>query len=147
MEVTVRKAVVADYPQIADLFKEFAAFEKHPEKMENSTERMIRESDYFRCFVAQTGDGKIIGYVTYFFCYYTWTGKSLYMDDLYVIPEFRGNGTGKKLIAEVVEFAKAEQCHKLRWQVSEWNKPAIEFYKNIGASIDHVQLNCDLKLD
>jgi RimJ/RimL family protein N-acetyltransferase len=47
----------------------------------------------------------------------------------------------------VIEFAKNSQCHKLRWQVSAWNKPAIEFYKNIGATIDNVEQNCDLILD
>ncbi len=147
MNITIRKAVEADYPQIIELFKEFAAFEKYPEKMVNSIERMTDESEYFHCYVAEDNEGKIAGYVTCFFCYYTWTGKCLYMDDLYVKPEFRGNGLGKRLINAVVEYAKNTQCHKLRWQVSGWNKPAIEFYTNLGASIDNVQLNCDLNLD
>lgn len=147
MEITIRDANETDYPQIVDLFKDFATFEKLPEKMINSVERMMKEKDFFHCFVAVTSDGRIIGYATYFFCYYTWIGKSLYMDDLYVTPEYRANGIGKRLIDRVIEFAKTSQCHKLRWQVSGWNKSAIEFYKNIGATIDDVEMNCDLILD
>jgi GNAT superfamily N-acetyltransferase len=147
MEITIRDANETDFPQIIDLFKDFATFEKLPEKMINSVERMMKEKVFFHCFVAVTSDGRIIGYATYFFCYYTWIGKALYMDDLYVTPEYRANGIGKKLIDRVIEFAKTSRCHKLRWQVSGWNKSAIEFYKNIGATIDNVELNCDLMLD
>jgi GNAT superfamily N-acetyltransferase len=129
------------------LFKDFATFEKLPEKMTNSVDRMIKEKDFFNCFVAETSGGIIIGYVTYFFCYYTWIGKSLYMDDLYVMPDYRTNGIGTKLINKVIEYAKYSKCHKLRWQVSDWNKPAIDFYKNIGATVDSVEQNCDLILD
>ena len=147
MEITIRSAKETDYSQIVDLFKDFATFEKLPEKMTNSLDRMIKEKDFFNCFVAETIENRIVGYVSYFFCYYTWIGKSLYMDDLYVIPESRANGIGTKLINKVIEFAKESDCHKLRWQVSDWNKPAIDFYKNIGATIDSVEKNCDLILE
>lgn len=147
MEIIIRSAVEADYPQIVDLFREFAEFEKLPERMTNSVDRMIKEKEFFNCFVAVTTDDRIIGYATYFFCYYTWTGKSLYMDDLYVQQEYRANGIGTKLINRVIEFAKDSKCHKLRWQVSNWNKPAIDFYKSIGAVFDNIERNCDLMLD
>lgn len=147
MEINIRSSRETDYPQIVGLFKEFAAFEKLPEKMTNSVDRMIKEKDFFNCFVAETNDNRIVGYVTYFFCYYTWIGKSLYMDDLYVQHEYRAKGVGTKLMSKVIEFAKDSECHKLRWQVSEWNKPAIDFYKNIGATIDSVEQNCDLIFD
>ena len=147
MEITIRSAKEKDYSQIVDLFLEFATFEKLPEKMVNSVDRMIKEKNYFNCFVAETTDNRIVGYATYFFCFYTWIGKSLYMDDLYVIPEYRATGIGTRLINKVIEFAKETQCHKLRWQVANWNKPAVDFYKNIGATIDNVNQNCDLILD
>ncbi|MGV8136753.1 MAG: GNAT family N-acetyltransferase [Mangrovibacterium sp.] len=147
MEITIRSVKETDYLQIVALFKDFAAFEKFPEKMTNSVDRMRNEKDFFNCFVAETIDNRIVGYVTYFFCYYTWIGKSLYMDDLYVKPEFRTNGIGTKLINKVIEFAKDSKCHKLRWQVSKWNKPAIDFYQKIGATIDYIERNCDLILD
>ncbi len=147
MEIKIRSSKETDYSQIVNLFTEFATFEKLPEKMINSVDRMNKEKDFFNCFVAETSDNRIVGYVTYFFCYYTWIGKSLYMDDLYVQHEYRAKGVGSKLMNKVIEFAKDSKCHKLRWQVSEWNKPAIDFYKNIGATIDGVEQNCDLILD
>ena len=147
MEINIREAVISDFNQINALFMEFAEFEKLPEKMTNTVDRMIAEKDFFNCFVAVTADNQIIGYVTYFFCYYTWTGKSLYMDDLYVKTEFRGEGIGSILINKVITFAKETGCHKLRWQVSEWNNNAIAFYKKLGAYIDNTEQNCDLKFE
>jgi len=144
MEINIRSANEGDFQQIIELFRDFAVFEKVPEKMTNSVEKMLKEKEYFHCFVAITADKRIVGYANYFFAYYTWIGKSLYMDDLYVTPEFRSKGIGTMLINSVINFAKQSDCHKLRWQVSEWNKPAIEFYKSLGASIDNVEQNCDL---
>jgi GNAT superfamily N-acetyltransferase len=146
MHITTRAINENDFPSLIALFKEFAAFEKLPDKMINSVEQMKAEKEYLNGFVAEDKDGAIIGYVTYFFAYYTWIGKSLYMDDLYVKPDFRGNGLGSRLIYKVIEFAKKENCNKLRWQVSDWNQPAIEFYKSLGANIDGVEQNCDLPL-
>jgi GNAT superfamily N-acetyltransferase len=144
MNYTIRPIYTEDYSELISLFAEFATFEKLPEKMTNSVERMIAEQNYFNGFVAINDFGKIVGYATYFFAYYTWIGKSLYLDDLFVKAEFRGQNIGTKLINEVINFAKVTNCHKVRWQVSEWNKPAIEFYKSLGASIDNVESNCDL---
>lgn len=144
MRIDIRRAGEADFEQINNLFREFAEFEKLPEKMINTVGQMKQEKDYFNCFVAETPDKKIAGYATFFFCYYTWIGKSLYMDDLYVTPDFRGNGIGTLLINRVIKYAKENGCHKLRWQVSEWNEPAIEFYKKLGADISGVEQNCDL---
>lgn len=144
MAVAIRKIKESDYLVLISLFKEFALFEKLPEKMTNSMEQMLRETEYLMGFVAVNPADEILGYVTYFFGYYTWIGKSLYMDDLYVRSDFRGAGVGTKLIMEVIAFAKAENCKKLRWQVSEWNQPAIDFYKSLGANVDAVESNCDL---
>ena len=144
MTVTIRKIDERDFLVLISLFKEFALFEKLPEKMTNSVEQMLREKEYLTGFVAVNDADEILGYATYFFGYYTWIGKSLYMDDLYVRPDFRGAGVGTKLIKEVIAFAKAEKCKKLRWQVSEWNQPAIDFYKSLGANVDAVESNCDL---
>lgn len=123
---------------------ELAEFENHPEKMVNSVERMKAEKKNFNGWVIETPDNKIVGYATYFFCYFTWIGKSLYMDDLYVKPEFRGMGLGTQLINKVIQYAKEEGCHKLRWQVSAWNNRAMDFYKKLGAEIDGTEQNCDL---
>lgn len=146
MTLIIRKIEEKDYVMLILLFQEFALFEKLPEKMSNSVEQMFAEKAYLTGFVAVNDQNQIVGYLTYFFAYYTWTGKSLYMDDLYVRPEFRGMSVGTKLINEVIAFAKAENCKKLRWQVSEWNQSAIDFYESLGANVDAVESNCDLAL-
>ena len=146
MDYRIREIEPEDYKELIKLFQEFALFEKLPDKMTNSVELMQKESEYIKGFVALDFDNNIIGYVTYFFAYYTWIGKSMYMDDLYVKQNFRGNGIGSILIKNIIEKAKTEECKKLRWQVSEWNQTAIEFYENLGATVDSVESNCDLSL-
>ncbi len=146
MKIQIRQARESDFAQIIELFKEFAEFEKSPEKMTNSVDRMHKEKECFHCFVAENEEGEIVGYSTYFFSYYTWIGKSLYMDDLYVKENYRKKGIGKRLLGSVIEFAKKEECNKVRWQVSNWNKNGQEFYKGMGAEIDDVEWNCDLIL-
>lgn len=145
--MNIRRAIESDFEQIHTLFIEFAEFEKLPEKMVNTVERMKAEKDFFNCWVVEAPNNQIVGYATCFFCYYTWTGKALYMDDLYVKPEFRGSGIGTQLIHQIIQYAKETACHKLRWQVSDWNIPAIDFYKKLGANIDGTEQNCDLMLD
>jgi len=147
MEITIRNAVELDFPQIVELIRELAIFEKTPQKMTNNVEKMTKEKEFFNSFVAETTDKKIVGYTTYIHCYFTWVGKSLYMDDLYVKPEFRGKGIGTKLLQQVIVYAKSSQCHKIRWQVSSWNTPAMDLYRKLGASIDGVEQNCELILD
>jgi GNAT superfamily N-acetyltransferase len=147
MDIKIRSAEESDFTQLLELFKEFAEFEKQPDSVTNSVDRMMKESDLLKCFVAETNDKRIAGYATYFFTYYTWLGKCLYMDDLYVKPEFRAKGIGKRLMNSVIDFAKSSGCHKLRWQVSKWNKPAVEFYQGLGVTIDDIERNCDLRLD
>lgn len=146
MNITIREIKADDFTRLISLFTEFATFEKTPEKMTNTVDRMTVEQEFFNGFVALNDSEEIVGYVTHFFAYYTWIGKSLYMDDLYVKEEFRGHGIGTELINKVIEYAKTTNCQKVKWQVSEWNKPAIEFYKSLGASIDSVESNCDLLL-
>ena len=146
MQYTIREIEPKDFDTLIDIFKEFALFEKTPEKMINSAQQMESEKEFINGFVALDSNNNIAGYVTWFFAYYTWVGKSMYMDDLYVRQERRGNGLGTQLINRVIEKAKTENCKRLRWQVSDWNKPAIAFYGRLGATIDSVELNCDLTL-
>lgn len=112
--------------------------------MINSLEQMTKEKAFIDGFTMKDDKNNIIGYVTFFIAYYTWSGKSLYMDDLYVCPQYRGLGLGTNLINQAIAFAKENECNKMRWQVSSWNEAAIKFYKSIGAEIDDVENNCDL---
>ena len=145
MTVDIRKAELADFEAIYSLIIEFAEFVKTPEKVITTPSQMIYDKDYFNCFVA-VENSIVIGFATYFFAYYSWTGKAVYLDDLYVIEKYRGLGIGNKLLDKVIETAKSENCKKVKWQVSNWNNKAIQFYKKRGATIDEVEINCDLNL-
>ncbi len=142
MVVVVRDGEERDLPALMDMIRELAAFEKKPDAVRNTVGKMEREKGLFGFFVAEES-GRIIGSAIYFFAYYTWVGKSLYLDDLYVKPEYRGMKVGSMLLGRVFELARKEGCGRLRWQVLDWNKDAIAFYKKRGARISGEWLNCD----
>lgn len=142
METIIRTASENDFPSILGLIRELAAFENAPEKVTNSVEQMKSEKELFRCFVAETEKGEIVGMALYFFAYYTWVGKSLYLDDIYVKESFRKNKIGTELLKKIFEVANAEDCKRVRWQVLSWNEPAIKMYAKSGAEIDNEWLNC-----
>jgi ribosomal protein S18 acetylase RimI-like enzyme len=146
MDYTIRPATDADFDRILLLIREFASFQKSSDKVKVTLEQMKQSRDNFRCLVAENDKMEIVGYTTFFTVYYTWTGKAIYLDDLYVNHEYRGRKIGTLLMEKVFEIAKNEKCTKVRWQVSNWNMNAIAFYKKLGASVDDGELNCDLVL-
>ncbi|HPF01512.1 MAG TPA: GNAT family N-acetyltransferase [Bacteroidales bacterium] len=143
MNIQLRPATEADFPEILGMIKELALFEKAPEKVTNSVEQMQHEKDFFHCIMAENEDGTIVGMALYFFAYYTWVGKSLYLDDLYIKPQYRGNGIGTMLLKEIMNISKEEKCTRIRWQVLDWNTPAIDLYKKMGMTLDGEWINCD----
>ena len=143
MNYTIRLATEADFPAILDIVVALALFEKAPEKVTNTVERMKEEKNCFNCFVAVKEEGTIIAICLYFFAYYTWVGKSLYLDDLYVLEPYRKHGIATALLNKLFEVARNEKCHRVRWQVLNWNENAIRLYKKYGATIDDEWLNCD----
>ena len=79
-------------------------------------------------------DNEAVGYAVYFFNYSTWLGKNgLYLEDLYVSPDYRGFGAGKALLKHLAQIAVSRNCGRLEWSVLDWNEPAIRFYQSIGA--------------
>ena len=143
MKITIRKASEKDFFAILSLIKELATFEKAPGKVTNTVEQMKKEKDFFQCFVAETEEKEIVGIALYFFAYYTWIGKSLYLDDLYVKESFREQKIGTRLLKKIFEIAKKENCKRVRWQVLNWNKSAIDVYRKCGADIDNEWSNCN----
>jgi diamine N-acetyltransferase len=146
MKFTIRQASETDFEPVLLLINEFAAFQKATDKVKVTLEQMKQANGYFRCLVAENEHNEIVGYTTFYNAYYTWTGKAVYLDDLYVRQTYRRQQIGRQLMQEVFDIARSENCTKVRWQVSHWNKPAIGFYKNLGAAIDDTELNCDLLL-
>lgn len=147
MNINIRKATEEDFPAVLSLIKELASFEKAPEKVTNTVAQMQQEKEFFQCFVAETETKEIVGMALWFIAYYTWVGKSLYLDDIYVKEPFRNNKTGSALLKKVFETALAEDCKRVRWQVLAWNKAAIHLYKKCGAEIDDEWLNCSFDTD
>ncbi len=143
MNITIRNTEEKDFPQIIALIKELAKFEKAEDQVTNTVDQMLDEKDFFKCFVAETDNGEVIGMALYYFVYYTWVGKSLYLDDLYIKPSFRGKKVGSKLLQKLFDVAKVENCKRVRWQVLDWNEPAIKLYKKMGAKLDSEWYNCD----
>ena len=141
----IRKSEIIDIPEIFQLLKSFSIFIGTPEKVRVTTDQLVKDKDLFKCLVAEDL-GKIVGYAAYYYAYFSWTGKAIYLDDLYVSDEYRKQGVGTLLFDGVVEIGRSEGCFKMQWQVSKWNQNAIEFYKRKGAGIDDVECNAFLKL-
>lgn len=145
MKFEIRKAKSKDFNKVYRLIKEFATFIATPDKVLTTPTQMKHDADYFNCLIAVANE-KIIGFATFFTAYYSWSGKTLYLDDLYVQPEFRGLGIGTSLFESIVDMAKSQKCRKLKWQVSNWNQKAIKFYEKKGASVDIIEINCELMI-
>ncbi len=145
MNPNIRSAGPADMPAIYKLMEDFSIFQKTPEKLLNTTDQLQNDSNDFKCIVIESGN-MIVGFASYFFTYYSWSGKGLYLDDLYIDPSYRGKGFGKKLLDAVFDIARDANCKRVRWQVSRWNSEAIKFYKQIGATVEDTEINCDLSL-
>ncbi|MFA5947870.1 MAG: GNAT family N-acetyltransferase [Candidatus Gracilibacteria bacterium] len=142
MNLKIRKGKKSDLSNLFKLIKELAEFEKKTDEVTNTLKRMINEQKFFNFFVAEI-DGHMIGFALYFFVYSTWKGKSLYLDDLYVMPKFQGQKIGSKLLRKIFELGKEKDCQRIRWQVLDYNINTIEIYKRMGAHISNECLNCD----
>lgn len=139
---TVREATEEDFPAILSLIKELAEYERSPDAVTNSVEQMKREQNHFSCFVAEQPDGTIAGMALFFTVYFTWVGKSIYLEDIIVSQAYRQMGIGMALMKRVIRRAQDENCKRVRWQVLDWNEPAISFYRKCGAEISGDWLNC-----
>ena len=147
MSVTIRTGVKQDLPQVLELVKELALYERAPHEVTNTVERMERDgfgpNPIYGLFVAENEKG-IVGISIYYWRYSTWKGKRLYLEDIIVTEKERGNGIGKLLFDRTMQHALDEACTGMLWQVLDWNEPAINFYKKYNASFDGEWLNGSL---
>lgn len=147
--IRYRAAVPGDEQGIMDLIHELAAYERAPEQVVNSADKLsvhLFEEKICDALVA-LHEEEIVGFALYFTNYSTWKGKCLYLEDFYVKPEFRGFGIGAELFDRVVEIAKARGVKRMDWQVLEWNKPALAFYTKKSAVLDPEWINGRLFFD
>ena len=137
MGAVIRKATAADAAQILEFIRALAAFERAPDAVTATEEGLIRDgfgpNPFYRCLIADC-DGQPAGFAFYFFNYSTWVGRpGIYVEDLFVLPQFRRRGIGRELLKQIAAIAVENGCQRLQWEVLDWNAPAIDFYRAIGA--------------
>ena len=147
MEVVIRKALKEDCPEIMELIKELAVYEKAggevTVKFDHFVESGFGSNPVWWSFVA-TIDDKIVGIALYYVRYSTWKGQRMYLEDIVVNLEYRGHGIGKKLMDAIIVEGKEKKFNGIMWQVLDWNEPAINFYKRYYVVFDGEWLNCSI---
>ncbi len=145
--VVIRKAEQTDCPRLLGLVRELALYEKAPDEvtvtLSHFEESGFGNTPVWWAYVAEL-DGVIYGFALYYIRYSTWKGQLMYLEDIYIVPEMRGQGLGRLLFDQLVKEAKAKQLKGVVWQVLEWNESAIEFYKTYHARFDAEWMNCTL---
>jgi GNAT superfamily N-acetyltransferase len=138
--LTIRTAAKTDVPLILEFIRELAEYERDPKAAVATEADLLRDGfestqPKFRVVIAEW-NGQPAGFAFYFFNYSTWMGRpGLYLEDLFVRPVFRGNGIGKSLMQHLAKIALEENCYGMRWQVLDWNTPAIDFYDSLGGKV------------
>ena len=134
---SIRSATEADVPLILEFIRDLAVYEKLEHKVvatEDALRRTLFGNPRFAEVVFAEVDGKEAGFAIFFHKYSTFLAQpGIYLEDLFVKPEFRGRGLGKALLAHLAKLARERGCGRVEWAVLDWNTPSINFYKSLGA--------------
>ena len=134
----IRRAVLEDVSTIHGLIRDLALYERALE-MARATPEQLRENFFADapnvfCDLVETDEGDVAGFAVWFLNYSTWTGThGIFLEDLFVKPEFRGRGLGSGLLGHLARECVAKGYHRLKWSVLDWNQPSIDFYRSLGA--------------
>lgn len=147
MEIIIRRAVQTDCSRLLELIHELAVYEKAPDEV-TVTLQHFEESGFgpnpvWWGFVAEV-DHIVVGMALYYVRYSTWKGQRMYLEDILVTEEMRGNKIGSLLFDALIVEAKDKNFTGINWQVLEWNEPAINFYKKYNANFDPEWVNCSI---
>ena len=139
MKLSIRQATTRDAALILKMIRGLAEYERLAHQMEATVGQIRRHGfgrrRYFEVLICRRG-GTPIGFALYFFTYSTFMGRpTLYLEDLFVLPEERGHGAGKALLAALARIAVRRGCGRLEWAVLDWNTPSIRFYRKLGATL------------
>ena len=137
--IRVREATAADARLIVEMIRELAEFERELDQVETTPEDIVRDgfgpNPSFYALIAEWS-GEPVGYALYYFTFSTWAGsRGLFVEDLFVRAQFRKKGIGKALLRQMAQVAREHKCHGMRWEVLNWNTPAVEFYRSLGANL------------
>ncbi|MBA3543757.1 MAG: GNAT family N-acetyltransferase [Chthoniobacterales bacterium] len=136
-QFSIRLAGPADVPTILSLIRELAEYERAPDEVV-ATEEQLRENLFGAQPAAEVllGEekGEPVSFALFFHNFSTWMGRrGLYLEDLFVRPEVRGKGYGRALLVRLAAIAQERDCGRMEWAVLDWNEPAIQFYRKLGA--------------
>ena len=144
MKTTIRKGIKKDLPAVLTLIKELADFENALEQVTITLEDLEKDGfgdhPWFWFLVAEK-DNEIVGLSFYWIRYSTWKGKFLFLEDFVIKQEYRRQGLGSRLFEETIKICKELNLNGMSWQVLDWNKSAIDFYKKYNAEISGKWLN------
>ena len=134
----IRPATRHDVPAILQMIHELAIYEKEPDAVRNTPEKLAEAlfGEHPRVFatMAENTAGEVQGFALWFLNYSTWEGvHGIYLEDLYVSPEARGEGHGKALLKHLAGIAIENGYARVEWSVLDWNEPSINFYRSLGA--------------
>ena len=134
----IRDATPADVPEILAMIRELADYERAPDAVVATTdllqEALFCDSPAAFALMAETEAGEVVGFALWFRNFSTWLGRhGVYLEDLYVRPAHRGHGYGKALLSALARIAVDRGYGRFEWWVLDWNTPAIDFYRSIGA--------------
>ena len=143
--IIIRLAKEADMPAIHALVHELAVYERAPEAHTATVEDYLRDfkAGIFESHVAVNMDkslgkqGEVVGMIFYYMAYSTWKGRMLYLEDFVVTESYRQYGVGQMLFETFLEIARQKECRLVKWQVLDWNEPAIKFYRKNEAIIEN----------
>jgi len=135
--LTIRPATESDVPVILQLIRDLASYEKAPGDV-TATETQLQEVLFGRKPAAEVilafEGASSVGFAVFFHNFSTWLGRpGLYLEDLFVHPEHRGKGYGRALLVHLAKIARDRGCGRMEWAVLDWNDPAIQFYRKLGA--------------
>lgn len=138
MSFTIREGKKEDMPEVLNLIKELAHFEKEPEAVVVTVADLQEDgfgaSPLFKTYVAEM-DNKIVGMALFYPRYSTWKGPTIHLEDLIVTQSKRSLNIGKELYKKVIAYGFSKGVRRIEWVVLDWNAPAIEFYKKTGAVV------------
>ena len=144
----IRPGKKSDIPQVFELIKELAEYEKALDKVSNTVEKLEEDgfgpNPVYELFVAEI-ENNIVGIALTYYRFSTWRGKVMYLEDLIVREQMRRKGIGKKLFDMVLDHAKVTRCVGLSLQVLDWNELGINFYKKYNMEFDDEWINCYLE--
>ncbi|HNJ80220.1 MAG TPA: GNAT family N-acetyltransferase [Methanoregulaceae archaeon] len=137
-EFAIGQVTDRTFPEFLHLLEALACYEHLNPPDDTARSRLksdlLQDHPRYEAYLGRLGD-VAVGFVTFFFTYSTFLARpTLYLEDLFVLPEARGKGAGKALLLHLAKLARERGCARMEWAVLDWNKPAIDFYRSLGAA-------------